>query len=94
MERGPILTILEEMKGTGKELDMILWGEDNPIEIRNVISVETLRSANGIRVTTKQNHIWFDASHVSAMWQARDDDAIAPPPIADRITNTNRTATL
>ena len=73
MERGPILTILQEMKGTEKELDMILWGEDNPIEIRNVLDVETLRSANGIRVTTKQNYIWFDASHVSAMWQARTD---------------------
>ena len=57
MERGPILTILEDLKGTGKELDMILWGEDNPIEIRNVISVETLRSPWRIRVTTKQNHL-------------------------------------
>ena len=87
MERGPILTILQEMKGTEKELDMILWGEDNPIELRNVIDVETLRSANGVRVTTKQNYIWFDASHVSAMWQARDDDAILETPIADRASN-------
>jgi len=94
MERGPILTILEEMKGTQKELDLILWGEDNPIELRNVIDVETLRSANGIRVTTKQNYIWFDASHVSAMWQARGDEAISNEPIVDRIQHTNRTATL
>jgi hypothetical protein len=94
MERGPILTILEAMKGTEKELDMILWGEDNPIELRNVIDVESLRSANGIRVTTKQNYIWFDASHVSAMWQARGDEAISNEPILDRIQHTNRTATL
>ncbi|MDG2201825.1 MAG: hypothetical protein P8K80_11675 [Phycisphaerales bacterium] len=94
MERGPILSILQDMKGTGKELDMILWGEDNPIEIRNVIDVETLRSANGIRVTTRQNYIWFDASHVSAMWQARDDDAILSSPIADRTVVTRKTATL
>lgn len=93
MERGPILMILQEMKGTGKELDMILWGEDNPIEIRNVIDVETLRSANGIRVTTKQNYIWFDASHVSAMWQARDDDSILVSPIADR-SSSRTTASL
>jgi len=91
MERGPILTILQEMKGTEKELDMILWGEDNPIEIRNVLDVETLRSANGIRVTTKQNYIWFDASHVSAMWQARDDQAVHETSIADR--SINRTTT-
>lgn len=84
MERGPILTVLEAMKDTEKELDLILWGEDCPIEIRNVIEVETLRSANGIRVTTKQNYIWFDASHVSAMWQARDDQEITNMPIADR----------
>ncbi len=94
MERGPILSILQEMKGTEKELDMILWGEDNPIEIRNVIEVETLRSANGIRVTTRQNNIWFDASHVSAMWQARDDEAITATPIADRTNSTRRTTTL
>ncbi len=94
MERGPILTILQEMMGTEKELDMILWGEDNPIEIRNVIDVQTLRSANGIHVTTRQNNIWFDASHVSAMWQARDDEALAPTPIADRADSTRKTTTL
>jgi hypothetical protein len=82
------------MKGTEKELDMILWGEDNPIELRNVVDVESLRSANGIRVTTKQNYIWFDASHVSAMWQARGDEALSNEPILDRIQHTNRTATL
>ena len=27
----------------------------------------------GIKVTTKANTIWLDASHVSAMWQARVD---------------------
>lgn len=94
MERGPILTILQEMKGTEKELDMILWGEDNPIEIRNVIDVQTLRSANGIHVTTRQNNIWFDASHVSAMWQARDDEALTATPIADRADANRKTTTL
>ncbi|MEE2718502.1 MAG: hypothetical protein VX727_01810 [Planctomycetota bacterium] len=94
MERGPILTILQEMMGTEKELDMILWGEDNPIEIRNVIDVQTLRSANGIHVTTRQNNIWFDASHVSAMWQARDDEALTTTPTADRADTTRTTTTL
>ena len=94
MERGPILTILEEMKGTGKELDMILWGEDNPIEIRNVMEVDTLRSANGIRVTTRQNFIWFDASHVSAMWQARDDEALSASPLANQTGEIRKTTTL
>lgn len=73
MERGPLITILNEMSGTDKELDLVLLGESDPIEIRNVVAVEPLHSANGIRITTKQNHIWLDASHVSAAWQARTD---------------------
>ncbi len=73
MERGPLINILSEMAGTDKELDLVLLGESDPVEIRNVVTVEPLHSANGVRITTKQNHIWLDASHVSAAWQARTD---------------------
>ena len=73
MERGPLIRILNEMKGTDKELDLVIAGESEPVEIRNVVSVEELHSSNGLKVTTKQNYIWVDASHVSAAYQARTD---------------------
>ena len=74
MERGPLIEILRDMKDSDKELDLILWGgEDQPFEIRNVVDVEELKSSQGIRVTTEQNYIWIDASHVSAAYQARSD---------------------
>ncbi len=74
MERGPLIEILRDMKDSDKELDLILWGgEDQPFEIRNVVEVEELKSSQGIRVTTEQNYIWIDASHVSAAYQARSD---------------------
>ena len=73
MERGPLMEILESMKGSARELDVTLMGEDDPIEIRNVVDVQPLHSADGLKITTKQNIIWLDASHVSAAWQARDD---------------------
>ena len=46
---------------------------DDPFEIRNVKEVEELKSSQGIRITTAQNYIWLDASHVSAAYQARSD---------------------
>ncbi len=73
MERGPILTVLRGMIGTSSELDMALTGDHEPIELRDVVEVEQLHSSHGIRITTKANIIWLDASHVSAMWQARVD---------------------
>ena len=75
MERGPLIEILRDMKDSDKELDIILLGggEDRPFEIRNVVEVEELKSSQGIRVTTEQNYIWIDASHVSAAYQARSD---------------------
>jgi hypothetical protein len=73
MERGPILNVLKDMVGTAAELDMALTGDHEPIELRDVVAVERLHSSHGIRVTTKSNIIWLDASHVSAMWQARVD---------------------
>ncbi len=73
MERGPLLEILDEMTGTDKELDLAIHGEVDRIEIRNVVAVRALQSSHGLQVTTKQNYIWIDASHVSAAWQARDD---------------------
>ena len=73
MERGPILNVLKEMIGTSIELDMALTGDHEPIELRDVVAVERLHSSHGIRITTKSNTIWIDASHVSAMWQARMD---------------------
>ena len=41
------------------------------MELRNVEKVESLISEHGIRVTTKQNVIYIDASHVSMAWQTR-----------------------
>ena len=73
MERGPLMGILKEMIGTDKELSVILWGEDSPIEIRDVESVEQLTSTQGILIKTNSNNIWVDSSHVSAAWQVRDD---------------------
>jgi hypothetical protein len=73
VERGPLIGILESMKGTELELNVTLDGEASPIEIRNVVDVEPLMSSQGIKITTKQNYIWIDAGHVSAVWQARDD---------------------
>ena len=73
MERGPLQEILEGMKGTDRELDLVMMGEDDPIEIRNVVDVEALTSSAGLKVTTQQNYIWLDATHVSAAWQARAD---------------------
>ena len=75
MERGPLIEILKDMKNSDKELDIILFGgsEERSFEIRNVVEVEELKSSQGIRVTTEQNYIWLDASHVSAAYQARAD---------------------
>jgi hypothetical protein len=73
MERGPLLKILTEMKGTIKELDLILVGDSKPVEIRNVVDVEDLRGGGVIKVTTRQNHIWIEASHVAVAYQVRTD---------------------
>ena len=75
MERGPLIEILRDMKNSDKELDIILAGgsEERSFEIRNVVDVEELKSSQGIRITTEQNYIWLDASHVSAAYQARAD---------------------
>jgi len=73
MERGPLMEVLNDMVGTEKELSIILWGEDSPLEIRNVEFVEQLTSTQGVHVVTKQNNIWIDSSHVSAAWQVRED---------------------
>ena len=73
MERGPLLRLLDHMKGTDKELDLIVLGESEPVEIRNVVDVESLQSTHGIKITTKQNYIWLDVSHVSVAYQARAD---------------------
>jgi hypothetical protein len=70
------------MIGTDQELDIILRGDDRAMELRNVQSVEELHSSNGIHVVTRQNNIWLDASHVSAMWQARVD--LDPTDIQDQ----------
>lgn len=73
MERGPLLKILTDMKGTNKELDLIIVGTSQPVEIRNVVDVEDLRGGGVIKVTTRQNHIWVEASHVALAYQVRTD---------------------
>jgi len=73
MERGPLFSILKDMKGTTKELDLLMLGESQPVQINNVVDVEELHSSHGLKITTKQNYIWLDTSHVSACYQARAD---------------------
>ena len=73
MERGPLMHILQEMKGSTKELDLLMLGESDPVQINNVVDVEELKSSHGLKITTRQNYIWLDASHVSACYQARTD---------------------
>ena len=73
MERGPLLEVLTDMIGTDKELSIVLWGEDSPIEIRQIKHAEKLTSSQGIHIKTASNNIWLDSSHVSAAWQARSD---------------------
>lgn len=73
MDRGPLLKILNEMKGTNAELDLIMVGTSQPVEIRNVRDVEDLRGNKVIRVTTRQNHIWIDPEHVALAYQVRTD---------------------
>ena len=51
MERGPLIRILENMKGTELELDLIINSRNEPLEIRNVTKVTELHSANGIQIT-------------------------------------------
>ncbi|MDZ4830212.1 MAG: hypothetical protein SGJ09_08460 [Phycisphaerae bacterium] len=73
MERGPLLKILTEMKGTNKELDLVIVGTSTPIEIRNVVDIDDLRGGGVIKVTTRQNHIWVEAAHVALAYQVRTD---------------------
>ena len=63
--------MLEDMVGSAKELDLHMTGASETVELRNVEKVESLISEHGIRVTTKQNVIYIDASHVSMAWQTR-----------------------
>jgi len=73
MDRGPLLAILQDMKGSSKELDLLMLGESQPVELRNVVDVQELASTTGLKITTRQNYIWLDASHVSACYQVRTD---------------------
>jgi hypothetical protein len=73
MERGPLLEILTGMVGTNKELSIMFYGKDSELEVMNVEAVERLTSSQGLHLTTKSNNIWIDSSHVSAVWQVRDD---------------------
>jgi hypothetical protein len=73
MDRGPLLKILTDMKGTIKELDLIIVGDSKPVEIRNVVDVEDLRGNKVIKVVTRQNMIWIDPEHVAVAYQVRTD---------------------
>lgn len=73
MERGPIMRVLADIKGTPKSLLLALQGREAPVEIEDVKEAVELHSTNGIRITTKTNDIWLDASHVSAIWHTRDE---------------------
>ncbi len=73
MQRSPLLEVLRAIKGTDREVTLTLVGSSEPLEVRNVVDIEPLHSSHGIKITTKQNYIWLDASHVAAAWQARAD---------------------
>jgi hypothetical protein len=73
MERGPLLEILTNMAGTNRELSILFYGKDTQLEVMDVVSADRLTSSQGIHLKTKSNNIWLDSSHVSAVWQARDD---------------------
>ena len=73
MERGPLIRILQDMEGTDLELDLIIAGQVNPLEVRNVEKALELHSSQGISIRTRQNKIWVDASLVAAAYQARSD---------------------
>ena len=47
-----------------------MLGESQPIKIDDVVDVEELHSSHGLKITTKQNYISLDASHVSACYRA------------------------
>jgi hypothetical protein len=61
------------MEGTDLELDLIIAGQVNPLEVRNVEKALELHSSQGISIRTRQNQIWVDASLVAAAYQARSD---------------------
>ena len=73
MERGPLIRTLKLMEGTEMELDLIISGQTSRFEIRNVEKAIELHSSHGISITTKQNQIWIDASHVAGAYQVRAD---------------------
>ena len=73
MERGPLIRILQDMEGTDLELDLIIAGQVNPLEVRNVEKALELHRSQGISIRTRQNQIWVDASLVAAAYQARSD---------------------
>ena len=74
MERRPIMRVLSELKGSEQSLLLALQGRETPVELRHVEEAVELHSANGIRITTAENDIWIDASHVSAIWHQRGDE--------------------
>lgn len=73
MDRKTLLRIFKEMRGTDKELDVIIAGDSKPVEFRNVVEADALPGKGAIKVTTKQNVIWLDTTHVAVAYQVRSD---------------------
>jgi hypothetical protein len=73
MERAPLVHILKGMRGTKKELTLLMLGEAKPMELVNVVDVEELSGPSMVMITTKQNYILLDCNHVSAAYQVRTD---------------------
>jgi len=73
MERGPLVHILKGMRGTKRELTLHMLGEARPLEFVNVVDVEELSGPSMVMITTKQNYILLECSHVSAAYQVRTD---------------------
>ncbi len=73
MQRDALVAILKQMKGTKKELTLLMLGESEKVDIINVVDVEELGDSSTIMITTKQNYILLETAHVSAAYQVRTD---------------------
>ena len=73
MLREDLYAILAHLKGTTRELDLILVGDSKPVELRNVVSIAEMGPGNLIEVKTRQNNIWIDPTHVAIAYSARAD---------------------
>jgi len=73
MQREALVHILTQMKGTKKELTLLMLGESEKVELLNVVDVEEIGDSSTVMITTRQNYILLETAHVSAAYQVRTD---------------------